>query len=144
VCTLAECADEALCAHFTRMGSQPKSQAVAEYRRQIAVYLEAVRIATGWKDVRMGEEAGGLAHTTIGRARKGKNTLSFPALLALEEASGCEIPPSLRGAAIAALQPARRERQELQEKIRNVAADLSAEEQEELLEELKKRRAMAR
>lgn len=123
------------------MANKPKSEAVAEYRRQIALYLEAVSAATGWKNVRLGQEAGGLAHTTIGRARKGEHTLSFPALLALEEASRCEIPGSLRGAAIAAMQPQRGGGPDLQEEIRALAAELSPEEQGEIVEELRKRRA---
>ena len=86
------------------MATQPKSKTAAEYRRRIGAYLVRVREVKGWKLVKMGEMAGGLKHTTISRAIKGENTLSYPALLALETNSGVVIPDELRGAAIAAQQ----------------------------------------
>lgn len=107
------------------MATQPKSAAVEAYRRQIARYLQSVQIAKGWKLVKMGEAAGNLSHTTISRALKGDHTLGFPALLALEAASGVPIPESLRGAAIAAQQPTRPAEPELDpEVLRSVAERL--------------------
>lgn len=81
------------------MGTQPKSKAVAEYRRQIALYLEGVREATGWKLVQMGQAAGGLKHTTISRALKQENTMNYPSLLVLEASSHHPIPEALKTAA---------------------------------------------
>jgi hypothetical protein len=121
------------------MASQPKSAAVAEYRRQIALYLEAVQIRTGWKLVKMGEMAGGLKHTTISRALKMENTLGFPALLALEAASNTSIPMALRAAAIAAQAPPSPAPTE--EELQKVADDLmgkSPEYRRALLEELQR------
>lgn len=123
------------------MANKPKSEAVTEYRRQIAFYLEAVRLAHGWKNVEMGQKAGGLAHTTIGRALKLETTLGFPALLALEEASGVTIPQTLRGAAIAAQQPTRTERDDLEERIAAVARDLTKDERQALLDRLQREMA---
>lgn len=126
------------------MATQPKSEAVQEYRRQIGLYLQAVKIATGWGQVKMGEVAG-VAHTTIGRALKGDHTLSYPALLALEEESRVPIPDALVGSARQAQQPTRRDAAELEQQIRSVAEQLkgkSAAEQDALIEEL--RRALAR
>lgn len=127
------------------MASQPKSAAVKEYRRQIALYLEAVMRVTGWKLAKTGDMAGGLKHTTISRALKGENTLGFPALLALESASGCEIPNALRGAAIAAQQPPARPAPTAADLAR-VAEDLrdkSPEFKRALLEELQRSLAKA-
>lgn len=125
------------------MAKQPKSAAVAAYRREIAIYLRAVRLKTRWKNVEMGQRAGSVAHTTIGRALKEETTLSFPVLLALEEASGVAIPQTLRGAAIAAQQPTRTEADDLQERISQVARELTRDEQEALLVRLQKELARA-
>lgn len=125
------------------MARSSKTESVAEYRRQIAAYLQAVAMTTRWKNVEMGQRAGGVAHTTIGRALKGENTMGFPALLALELASGVPIPDSLRGAAIAAQQPAISERVDLETKIRDVARALTKEEKAALFEELRREVAKA-
>lgn len=132
VCILAECEDGCRHAQLAPMAKQPKSAAVAEYRRQIALYLEAVRNLRGWKNVEMGQKAGGIVHTTIGRALKGENTLGFPALLALEAASGVVIPTELRNAAISAQQPTRVD----EDRIERVAQNLTRSEREELLRRL--------
>lgn len=144
VCTLAECARAASCALSGAM-SKPKSEAVQIYRNQIAVYVDKVRLATGWKNVEMGKRAGGLAHTTIGRALKGEHTMGFPALMALEEASGVPIPNELRQAAIAAQQPWKPGPSA--DDLRQVAASLlerPPEEKRALLEALQRDLAKAR
>ena len=122
------------------MASQPKSQAVQEYRRQIATYLRSVMLAKRWKLVETGKHAGNLKHTTISRAIKGENTLGYPALLALEAASGVPLPDSLKGAAIAAQQPTLSDAPSAEE-IRQVAADLqkkSPEVQRAIIAELQR------
>lgn len=123
------------------MATKPKSQAVEEYRRQIAAYIDAVMMMKGWKLAETGERAGGLVHTTIGRALKRENTLGFPSLMALEAASGVKIPDALRGAAIAAQQPPQYASAPTQEEIRQVARQLegkSQEYQQALLKELQR------
>lgn len=128
------------------MGTQPKSKAVEAYRRQIAAYLDVVRVDKGWKNVEMGQKAGGLAHTTIARARKGEHTLSFPALLALEAASGIPIPAELKRAAIAAQQPPELQDAPSAQELRRIRAEFerqSPEAQKALLAELQKAIAKA-
>lgn len=151
MCNLAQKSSEAMCvvaesvcAHFRAhpwaMATQPKSEAVQEYRRQIALYLQAVKIAKNWGQVKMGDVAG-VVHTTIGRALKGDHTLNYPALLALEEASGVPIPEALTGAARAIQQPTRREAVVLEDQIRSVAEQLKGKpktEQDAIIEELRK------
>lgn len=77
---------------------KPRSQAVADYRILISRYLMAVMDKTGWKQTKMGE-AGGVEHTTIGRALKCKTTLGYPVLLSIAEKSGLAIPDELEQAA---------------------------------------------
>lgn len=103
MCVVAQCVSAPGAAQFTM--APTKSATAAAYRREIATYLRAIQIATGWKQVKMGEMAGGLSHTTIARAMKTTTTIGYPALLALEEAAGLPIPDSLVGAARAAQQP---------------------------------------
>lgn len=144
MCALAESVLAHFHAQVWAMGTQPKSVAVEEYRRQIALYLQTVKIATGWGQVKIGDVAG-VVHTTIGRALKGEHTLGFEKLMAISEASNQPIPDKLRGAAIAAQQPTRREVAEIKEQIQSVAAQLqgkTTEEQNEIIEEL--RRALAK
>jgi hypothetical protein len=127
------------------MATHPKSKAVETYRREISAYLSAVRGTRGWKLVKMGEAAGGLKHTTISRAIRGEHTISFPALLALEAASGVSIPDSLRLAAIGAQHPAPPDVPSAAE-IARIAAELrgkSPEYQRALLVEIERNLAKA-
>lgn len=120
----------------------PKSEAMEAYRREIAAYLELVKLGTGWTLAQMGQHAGGLAHTTVSRALKGEHTMGFPALLALEHASRVSIPDSLTLAARQAQQPTRP--QTMEEQIAALASDLmdrSPEEQRAFLAAVRKRLA---
>lgn len=145
VCALAQSVPARFRALQWAMATQPKSKAVEEYRRQIALYLEAVMVARQWKLVRTGEAAGGLKHTTISRALKRENTLSYPALLALAEASGVPIPESLTSAARTAQQPTRpAEEAELARRIAQVAKDLTEPERQALLRSLQESLVKAR
>lgn len=128
------------------MGRQTKTAARDEFRRQIALYLRAIRIARGWKQERMALEAGDISHSTIGRAINEKNTLEFPTLLALEKASGIPIPDALRDAAIAYSQPNHPPRViDVEAEIRGLTAELktkSPQEQRAALDQI--RRALRR
>lgn len=146
LCGLAESMLALVRAQSWSMTTPPKSKAVEAYRQEIARYLEAVRLATGWKQVEMGERAGGLAHTTIGRAMKGDHTMGYPALLALEDQSGVPIPDSLVAAARGAQQPTRREAGTDADELRAIAArlmDKPKEERDAMLRELRKLLAKA-
>jgi hypothetical protein len=121
------------------MATQPKSDAVAAYRREIAAYLTAVQMARKWKNVKLGEMIGGVSHTTIGRALKGEHTMGFPMLLAIEDVSGIPIPESLVVAARAAQQPTRQaanEPDEIRRQVEDVAASLTTDAKRRLLQKL--------
>lgn len=120
------------------MATEAKSRAVAKYRREIADYLRAVKLATGWSTTEMGARAGKLAHTTIGRAMKEHHTLAFPALLALEAAAGLAIPETLRAAAVAAQHPptASSRKDDALKRLREEFAKQSPEAQRAFLDEL--------
>lgn len=128
------------------MGKQAKSKALEEHRRQIALYLEAVRLVTGWKNTEMGKQAGGIHWTTIGRARRGESTLDYTTLLTLEAASAVTIPDELRNSAIAAKRPANAPSSSAEE-LRRIRADFEKqppEVQRELLAELQRSASKAR
>lgn len=152
MCTLAHLSTQGLGAHAqsvdaqpaaqsTPMGRQTKTAAQDAFRREIALYLKAIRIARGWKQEEMAAEAGGITHTTIGRAINQKTTLGFPTLLALEKASGVPIPDTLNQAAIAYSQPERQSTVDLEAELRDILSVFktkSPEEQKSALEELKR------
>lgn len=82
-----------------------RTKAEETYREEIAAYLRLVQELKAWTQAELGRNAGYSDHTAVNKALKGRHTMAFDALLALETASGVTMPQELRDAAVAARQP---------------------------------------
>ena len=121
-----------------------RTKAEETYREEIAAYLRLVRADKGWTQSELGRAAGYSDHTAVNKALKGKHTMAFDALLALETASGVTMPQELRDAAVAARQPRAvsvppaDEVKATTEELVQRAKKMNPEERERLMEELRK------
>jgi transcriptional regulator with XRE-family HTH domain len=75
-----------------------KTQAVAEYRRQISGFLKSVMAQEGWNMKEVGAVMG-VSRWTISRALEGTHTIDYLALLALSERVKVPLPNELLRAA---------------------------------------------
>lgn len=74
------------------------SERDAEYKRQVEAYLLNVQLAKNWSQSEIARQAG-IHPSAINKAFARKHSLGYEVLMALEAASGVEIPLDVRNAA---------------------------------------------